>query len=81
MEKLIPNSDSTSKKLVEKRQVWVKESFGGKKKLRVGQEDKNDKQSFYGVRVRGVTILESFVIWSLWLFRRCFKSFKKCFMI
>ena len=39
MEKLIPNSDSTSKKLVEK--VWVKESFG-KKKLRVGQE-KNDK--------------------------------------
>ena len=43
MEKLIPNSDSTSKKSVEKRQVWVKESFG-KKKLRVGQEDKNDKQ-------------------------------------
>ena len=78
MEKLIPNSDSTSKKLVEK--VWVKESFG-KKKLRVGQEDKNDKQSFYGVRVRGVTIVESFVIWSLWHFRRCFKSFRKCFMI
>ena len=43
MEKLISNSDSTSKKSVEKRQVWVKESFG-KKKLRVGQEDKNDKQ-------------------------------------
>ena len=31
MEKLIPNSDSTSKKVVEKRQVWVKESFGKKK--------------------------------------------------
>ena len=30
MEKLIPNSDSTSKKSVEKRQVWVKESFGKK---------------------------------------------------
>ena len=42
----------------------------GKKKLRVGQEDKNDKQSFYGMRVRGVTIVEfniveSFVVWSL----------------
>ena len=36
MEKLISNSDSTSKKSVEKRQVWVKESFGEKKKkLRV----------------------------------------------
>ena len=33
MEKLIPNSDSTSKKSVEKRQVWVKESFGKKKKI------------------------------------------------
>lgn len=31
MEKLIPNSVSTSKKLVEKRLVWVKESFGEKK--------------------------------------------------
>ena len=43
-----------------KRVIWEK-----KKKLRVGQEDENDKQSFYGVRVRGVIILESFVIWSL----------------
>ena len=31
MEKLIPNSDSTSKKSVEKWQVWIKESFGEKK--------------------------------------------------
>ena len=87
MEKLISNSDSTSKKSVEKRQVWVKVIW--EKKLRIGQEDKNDKQSFYEVRVRGViivefTIMESFVVWSLWNFRKCFKSFTnvlcfKCF--
>ena len=63
-EKLIPNLDSTSKK-ISRKATSLSKSHLGKKKLRVGQEDKNDKQSFYGVRVRGVTIVESFVVWSL----------------
>ena len=65
MEKLIPNSDSTSKKISRKATSLSKRVIWEKKKLRVGQEDKNDKRSFYGVRVRGVTIVESFVVWSL----------------
>ena len=66
MEKLIPNSDSTSKKIsrkatgLSKRVIWEK-----KKKLRVGQEDKNDKQSFYEVRVRELPLWSLFFIWSL----------------
>ena len=56
------------KKISRKATSLSKSHLG--KKLRVGQEDKNDKQLFYEVRVRGViivefTIMESFVVWSL----------------
>ena len=52
-------------KKISRKATSLSKSHLGKKKLKVGQEDKNDKQSFYGVRVRGVTIVESFVVWSL----------------
>ena len=49
-------------KKISRKATSLSESHLGNKKLRVGEEDKNDKQSFYGVRVRGVTIVESFVV-------------------
>ena len=78
MEKLIPNSDSTSKKSVEKRQVWVKESFG-KKKLRVGQEDKNDKRFSLWSESEGSCHCGVFCYMELVTFQKMFSKFQKMF--
>ena len=62
IKKISRKATSLSKRVIwEKKKIYIYIYIY----LRIGQKDKNDKQSFYGVRVRGVTILESFIIWRL----------------